>query len=80
MLFWSFSSSLVKIILGLPWDGEIRDNVRWNLRERDALGKWPMSLVERSSLSRRFVFFFIVSSQYMFVSNIEMNYLQSGLV
>ena len=31
--------------------------IQWNLRERDALGKWPMSLVERSSLSRRFVFF-----------------------
>ena len=31
--------------------------VQWNLRERDALGKWPMSLVERSSLSRRFGFF-----------------------
>ena len=27
MLFWSFSSSLVKINLGLPWDGEIRDNI-----------------------------------------------------
>ena len=32
--------------------------LQWtDLRERDALGKWPMSLVERSSLSRRFVFF-----------------------
>ena len=27
MLLWSFSSSLVKIVLGLPWDWEIRDNV-----------------------------------------------------
>ena len=34
-----------------------RLGIQWNLRERDALGKWPMSLVERSSLSRRFVFF-----------------------
>ena len=31
--------------------------LQWNLRERDALGKWPMSLVERSSLSWRFVSF-----------------------
>ena len=44
--------------------------LQWNLRERDTLGKWPMSLVERLSLSRRFVFFFIVSPKYMFVSNI----------
>ena len=38
-----------------------RKSLQWNLRERDTLGKWPMSLVERSSLSWRFVFFFIVS-------------------
>ena len=37
--------------------GERRQGIQWNLRERDALGKRPMSLVERSSLSRRFVFF-----------------------
>ena len=33
------------------------NGIQWNLQERDTLGKWPMSLVERSSLSRRFVFF-----------------------
>ena len=32
--------------------------IQWNLREEDALGNWPLSLVERSSLSRRFVSFF----------------------
>jgi len=52
-------------------------DIQWNLRERDALGKWPMSLIERSSLSRRFVFFHLiihVCFQYI------MNYLQLGLV
>jgi len=33
MLFWSFSSSLVKIILRLPWDWEIRDRTQQQLGE-----------------------------------------------
>ena len=33
MLFWSFSSSLVKIVLGLPWDWEIYDNVMAGVKQ-----------------------------------------------
>ena len=32
------------------------EGVQWDLRERDALGKRPLSFVERSSLSQRLTF------------------------
>ena len=54
--------------------------IHWNLRERDTLGKWAMSLVERSSLSWRFVFFFYCITLIQVCFQYIMNYLQSGLV
>ena len=50
------------LVSKLPCNLNPASYIQWNLRERDTLGKWPMSLVERSFLSRRFVFFFFIVS------------------
>ena len=54
---------VVGIISNTTYSGHSGDCVihvfalQWNLRTRDTLGAMLMSLVERSSLSRRFIFF-----------------------
>ena len=69
------------LVSKLPCNLNPASYIQWNLRERDTLGKWPMSLAckEVVPISEVCLFFHCITLIQVCFQYI-MNYLQSGLV